>query len=125
MSAARIWLMAGAFVAPVLAAPAAAQDKTDPAPKSADKRFTFSMQNVPWPKVLEWVVDQTGLPLVAQSVPNGTFTFTPARVDGKPATYTLMEIIDAVNEGLMTKGVLLVRRTGSLTLVPTDARVDP
>src|SRR5262249_21266611 len=145
MTAARIWLVAGVFFAPALAAPAlaapalaapalaapafappaAAQDKTDPAPKSGEKRFAFSMQNVPWPKVLEWVVEQTNLPLVTQSVPNGTFTFTPPRVDGKPATYTLTEINDAVNEGLMTKGVLLVRRTGSLTLVPADARPDP
>ncbi len=125
MRAARTWLVAGMLFAPVSAAPAAAQDKTDPAPKSGEKRFTFSMQNAPWPKVLEWVVDQSGLPLVAQSLPSGTFTFTPPRVDGKPATYTLTEIIDAVNEGLMTKGVLLVRRTGSLTLVPADARLDP
>jgi type II secretory pathway component GspD/PulD (secretin) len=130
MTAARIWLVAGvlfapALAAPALAAPAAAQDKTDPAPKSAEKRYSFSMQNVPWPKVLEWVVDQSGLPLVAQSLPSGTFTFTPPRVDGKAVTYTLTEIIDAVNEGLMTKGVLLVRRTRSLTLVPADARLDP
>src|SRR5262249_1413752 len=137
MTAARIWLVAGVLFAPALAAaalaapaaalaaPAAAQDKTDPAPKSGEKRFAFSMQNVPWPKVLEWVVDQTRLPLLPQSLPTGTFTFTPPRADGKPATYTLTEIIDAVNDGLMTKGMLLVRRTTSLALVPADARPDP
>src|SRR5437660_1346736 len=46
----------------------------DPA-KLPEKRFAFSMEAKPWNQVFKWLADVTGQPVVAASVPAGTFSF--------------------------------------------------
>jgi type II secretory pathway component GspD/PulD (secretin) len=104
-----------ALVAVVGAAPPAAK------PKPRPKKFTFEMRKQPWGKVLEWLSDQSGLPLIALHRPTGTFNFTPP----KGQKYTLAEIQDILNEALLAKKYLLVRRDKSLQLFPADERIDP
>jgi type II secretory pathway component GspD/PulD (secretin) len=117
-------LLAWAWFTALIAAGAApaqpAQEK--PAPQKIEaKRWAVSFKNKPWSQVLEWLVDETGLPLVSTAVPTGTFTC----VSPPGRTYTLPEVIDLVNEGLMAAKYRLYRGSASLTLVPADERPDP
>jgi type II secretory pathway component GspD/PulD (secretin) len=92
--------------------------------KAAEKHVTFQMQAAPWKKVFEWLADQTGLPVVANTVPTGTFTFVPPATGKAARTYTIPEVIDLVNDSLILKQHILVRRPNSLQLVPADERFD-
>jgi type II secretory pathway component GspD/PulD (secretin) len=99
--------------------PAMAQDSTKAA--SEQKRLTVKFEKQPWSKVLEWLSDQTGLPVIISSTPTGTFT--AALPPG--AKVTVAEAIDLINEGLLPSKFRLLRRANSLTLVPADERIDP
>src|SRR5688572_26981712 len=78
-----------------------------------EKRFAFSMTNKPWKEVLEWLTEQTGLPLLSSHKPPvGTFTFIGPK-DGK-RQYSLAEIMDLLNEALMQEKRLLIRQEKSM-----------
>jgi hypothetical protein len=85
------------------------------------KKAAFEFRNVPWKQVLAWLGDQTGLPVIADATPTGTFTFLPP--PGRQ--YTVPQIFDVVNEALVKQKYLLIRRPNSLLLVPADERLDP
>src|SRR5262245_12406077 len=97
-----------------------AQDKPV-VPNVEPKRLTVSIQNQPWKKVLEWLADQTRLPIVSTQIPAGTFTCVSTA--GVP--YTLPEVIDLVNEGLMAVKFRLQRGPASFMLLAADERIDP
>jgi RNA polymerase sigma factor (sigma-70 family) len=102
---------------------AKAENSSSPTPArpAEEKKFSFEMRDQPWPKVFQWLSDQTGQPVIMLSKPRGTFTFMgPAK-----RTYTLGEIIDVMNEALLKQKVLLIRRTASFNLWPADEKVDP
>src|SRR5262249_19209713 len=69
-----------------------------------------------------WLSEQAGMPVVVQNKPTGTFTFVPPKGN---KGYTLGEIIDIVNEALMAKQYLLIRRPHSFVVVPGDEKIDP
>jgi type II secretory pathway component GspD/PulD (secretin) len=100
-----------------LAAPAAGT----PAPRP-QKTFTFVMNEAPWKAVVAWYAEASGLPFVGKSTPTGTFTFTPPRADQR---YTLEQMTDVLNEALMARQFILIRRANSFTLVPADEKIDP
>jgi type II secretory pathway component GspD/PulD (secretin) len=113
-----------------LAAAASADEKKGPpvVGKAPEKRVQFELQAVPWKKVFEWLADQTGLPVVANTVPTGTFTFVaPARGKG-PRTFTIPEVIDIVNEALLsgsqTQKYYLIKRERNFIVVPADESFD-
>src|SRR5207248_3459731 len=85
----------------VLAGHAHAQQTRNPLTKAAALRtYDFQFDRAPWKDVVKWLVQTAELPFVGGSVP-GTFTFTPPKVDGKdPAKYTILQIIDILNEAL-------------------------
>jgi hypothetical protein len=90
-----------------------------------EKRFAFEMRGVPWKKVLEWLSDQSGLPVVTKiPAPPGTFTFIAPMKNKTPVTYSLSEVIDLLNDALIRDGHLLVRRNSSITLVAQDENFD-
>jgi RNA polymerase sigma factor (sigma-70 family) len=93
------------------------------APKPAEKQYSFAMDDQPWSKVIEWLVDQSGLAYVGSYRPTGTFTFHPPK--GK--LYTLPEIFDIVNEGLQANNqkYVLIRREQTFGMVPADEKIDP
>jgi type II secretory pathway component GspD/PulD (secretin) len=96
----------------------AAQEATKSTP--SPKLLTMSFRGEPWNKVLQWLAEQANLPLVAASMPTGTFTavLPPGR------KLTVAEAIDVVNEGLMGR-YRLHRGASTLMLVPADERLDP
>jgi eukaryotic-like serine/threonine-protein kinase len=91
----------------------------------ADKTFAFSMNAKPWSQVFEWLADHSELPIMGDHKPTGTFTFTPP----KDKQYTLAEILDVINEGLLSSSdkqkYLLVRGVRSYILCAADERIDP
>jgi type II secretion system protein D len=98
----------------------------DPAPPgkenaSRPKTVAFEMRDKPWSSVLEWLSDQTGLPVITSYKPTGTFSF----IDPKKKEYTIPEIIDILNEGLLEKKFVLIRRERSFTIVPADEKIPP
>jgi hypothetical protein len=90
-------------------------------PQPEEKRYAFEMNAVPWAEVFKWYSEQSGLPFVGESRPTGTFTFNPPK--GK--RYTLEEITDILNESLLDKKYILVRRAATFTVLPADEKIDP
>jgi type II secretory pathway component GspD/PulD (secretin) len=92
-------------------------------PSPQGKRFSFEMRNKPWKDVLTWLTEVTGKPVITTFKPTGSFTFV-----GPPKkTYSIPEIIDSLNEGLlnsMTQKYCLIHRERSFTLVPADEKID-
>jgi type II secretion system protein D len=89
--------------------------------QAAEKTLAFEMRDKPWSSVLEWLSDQTGLPVITTYKPTGTFNF----ISPKKQQYTIPEIIDILNEALLAQKYLLIRRDQSFTLVPADEKIDP
>src|SRR5437879_1179474 len=94
-------------------------DKKDP-PKPQEKTFAFAFANQPWTQVIEWFADNTGLAFIGNYKPIGTFTFIPPKVNGELKKYTIAEIIDTLNEALLTNSTrryVLIRRSQTFTLL--------
>jgi type II secretory pathway component GspD/PulD (secretin) len=91
--------------------------------RKASKDFTFEMQNKPWRNVLEWLADQSGVPLSTSALPAGTFTFIPPK--GNPHRFTLPQVIDILNESLAKQKYILIRCENSFLLLPSDEKIDP
>jgi type II secretion system protein D len=96
----------------------------DAAPK--EKLISFDMGNKPWASVMDWYAQESGLPFVSVvKPPGGTFNFTPPRVNGQSKKYTLGDVTDILNEALIDKGFILLRREASFTLHPADEKISP
>ena len=100
-------------------APVRAAD--DVAAKAAEKTFAFEWRDKPWPSVLEWLTDHTGIPVISVDHPKGTFTY----ISPRNQVYTVPQIIDIINEALVGQKYLLIRRPRSFTIVSADKQVDP
>jgi RNA polymerase sigma factor (sigma-70 family) len=92
-----------------------------PSPRPPEKTFVFELRDKPWPGVLEWYSEISGLPYVGTYRPRGKATFIPP---SRKRTYTLGEITDVLNELLMAQDYVLVRRTATFTLLPADQKID-
>jgi type II secretory pathway component GspD/PulD (secretin) len=95
-----------------------------------DKKITFEMHDKPWTaeksSVLEWLSDQTGLPVsISSAKPTGTLTFFSPRADGAAKQYSLPEVIDILNDELLKQKLILVRRAKTFTVEPADEKIDP
>jgi type II secretory pathway component GspD/PulD (secretin) len=95
----------------------AQQPRTRP---GAEPTFLFEMRGKSWAAIFEWLTDKTGLPfLSSNAAPTGTFN-----VIVKPGRrYTLGEVIDLINDGLLPNKYVLVRRPASFSLVPADEKL--
>jgi type II secretory pathway component GspD/PulD (secretin) len=91
-------------------------------PSQPAKPLTFEFRNTPWSTVLEWLSDQTGLAVITPLKPTGTFTFVPPQ---SHKSYSVPEVIDILNEALLSQKYLLIRREHSLIIVPADEKIDP
>ncbi|HEV2948450.1 MAG TPA: secretin N-terminal domain-containing protein [Gemmataceae bacterium] len=91
----------------------------------AGKKIKFQMRDKPWSQVLEQLADWTNLPVIPgkDNKPTGTFTYIAPK--NAPQELTIPQIIDVLNQQLETQGYLLIRRTGSFTIVRSDAKIEP
>src|SRR5436309_2018317 len=68
------------------------KEHSDPAPKLPDKKIKFSMDSKKWENVFAWLTQETGIPILANSYPQGSFSFqSPPQKE-----YTLNEIVDII-----------------------------
>jgi type II secretory pathway component GspD/PulD (secretin) len=92
-----------------------------PAKQAEPKRFAVSFQEKPWKDVFAWLTEQTGKPVIAPGLPTGTFTL----VSPQGRTFTLAEIIDCINDALMSKHFLLCPHERTFTVAAADEKIDP
>jgi type II secretory pathway component GspD/PulD (secretin) len=106
--------------------------KKEPSSKREDvhaekppEMYEFIMRDKPWPAVFEWLTDQSGIPFSSPLVVRGTFNF----ISPKGKKYTLPEIIDHINDALLSQPpssrYILVRREKNFTLLPADEKILP
>ncbi len=118
----------------VIAAGAACVIAADPEKKDsppdkkdapAEKRVAFAMDGKPWDAVFKWLADQTGKEVHYQQKPTGTFSF----VGPEKKTYTIPEVIDLINGGLLsnsqTAKYYLINNEQAFFVVPADEKIDP
>jgi type II secretory pathway component GspD/PulD (secretin) len=118
-----IALLAGLFccgLAEVLPAQEVAGGKPERQPMEGQS-FTFEMRGKPWGAVFEWLTDKTGTPFIPRDIPTGTFNF----IAKKGQKFTIPQIIDIINDGLLLQKYVLINRPTSFTVVPADQEIDP
>src|SRR5438105_15503708 len=88
------WLLLGIMGIVLGGTPVASGQSPQRALRPARKLFTFEMRDKPWGGVLEWLADQTGLPVTTNYKPTGTFTFIAPQ--GSTRQYSLPQVIDVL-----------------------------
>jgi type II secretion system protein D len=132
----RLLLLGALAVLAVWAIRAEARDSDKPAaqPENGGKRaaapasqtektFGFDKREEGWNQVMVWLADISGMPLITQLKPTGTFTFIPPRSGANK--YTLGQIVDILNDALTAQKMVLIRRPQSWTIVAADQEIDP
>jgi general secretion pathway protein D len=101
----------------------------DPAKKpegeEPEKKYEFRMEGKPWKAVFELLTSLTEKPVMGPYVPTGSLTFI-----GPPGKkYSVPDIIDIINEGLLTnestQRYYLINRGRSFTLVRAGEEIPP
>lgn len=95
-----------------------AQGGPNPGPSKLES-FTFEMRGKPWATVLEWLVDKTGMPFVSANLPTGSFNF----IAKKGQKFTIPQIVDIINDGLLSQNYVLIQRSTSFTVIPADQEI--
>ena len=97
-------------------------DKKDAA---SEKHVAFAMDGKPWDAVFKWLTDETGKVVFTTNKPTGTFSF----VGPEKKTYTIPEVIDIINGGLLsnsqTQKYVLINGDNGFFVVPADEKIDP
>lgn len=78
---------------------------------SEDGMIRFSFRNQPWPAVLQWLADVSGLSLDWQELPGDYLNLTLQR------SYSLEEARDLINRHLLARGYTMVLDGETLTVV--------
>ncbi|HYV35376.1 MAG TPA: hypothetical protein VE988_06715 [Gemmataceae bacterium] len=89
-------------------------------PPKAEKKV-YIIPEGSWAKVLDWLKDETGLPIISSWFPTGTFRL-PAVYE---APITITEVIDLLNDALELQKCMLRRREASIMIWPTDEPLPP
>ncbi|MEL7335336.1 MAG: hypothetical protein AAFN70_03930, partial [Planctomycetota bacterium] len=80
-----------------------------------DRRYILNFEKANWTTVLEWLADEAQLSLMIRQAPIGTFTL----VDNN-RKYTLPEVMDELNMGLLDTGFAIIRRGRQLLVYSVD-----
>jgi len=86
----------------------------------AEKTVTVNFKLADWGDVLEWFSKESGLTPIYSVRPTGSVTLQPP----KDRTFTMGEVIDLLNEAMITQKFILVRRQVSFTILPSDEKLD-
>ena len=88
---------------------------------TGEKKLTINFDNKPWNDIFEWFSRESGLVWIGAIKVPGSFTLRadPSR------QFTIAEVIDLLNEQLLAKKFLLVRRGLTFTILPSDEKIDP
>src|SRR5262249_21396406 len=99
--------------------------KSSPSTKLEDKRvdfkqFQLQMRGKQWKDVLEWLSDQTGIPVISRDAPQGGFNYFAPKDQTAPQIKSIPEVIDILNEALIDQHYIIVRREASFLVVAVD-----
>ena len=92
-----------------------------PADADGKKMLSINFDNKPWTDVVDWFGRESGLVWVGSIKVPGSFT-VKARPDQQ---FTIPQVVDLMNEQLLIKKFLLIRRGMSFTILPADEKIDP
>lgn len=81
-----------------------------------DVELVFNFSGADWREVMQWIADEAGLSLQADSYPKGTVNY----VDNS-RTYRLGDAMDVINRLLLDRGFSLVRRGRQLILIDQES----
>ncbi|HBJ37766.1 MAG TPA: general secretion pathway protein [Planctomycetaceae bacterium] len=85
-----------------------------------DVELVFNFSGADWREVMQWIADEAGLSLQADSYPKGTVNY----VDNS-RTYRLGDAMDVINGLLLDRGFSLVRRGRQLILIDQESDTAP
>ena len=123
LAAVVVWGVLGAISAEAFQQPAKPDPKAEA--KDDEPRYEFAISGKPWKDVFAWLNEKTGLPIVGVAIPTGTLNLF-VKADKK---YTMSEVIDLINEGLLSnedkQQFYLIRRERNFVLVAADQKIDP
>ena len=92
-----------------------------PADKSVpEKLYQLNFKTAPWPSVLEWFANESGLTPILTVTPTGSVTIQPP----KDRKYTLGEVVDLINEAMTQQKFILIRRQVTFFIHPSDEKLD-
>ncbi len=117
-------LVLAALAVLVVCGPLAAADP-EKKEASTEKGIAFSMDGKPWDAVFKWLANETGKEVIYNFKPTGTFSF----IGKEKKTYTIPEVIDIINAGLLsasqTQKYYLINGDRTFNVVPADEKIDP
>jgi hypothetical protein len=124
----RRWRFGFCAIAAVLVVPAMLRSDAIAAPlapRLEEPRYAFPpLVGKPWKDVFEWLSLTTGKPVLAPTIPHGTFV---AFVCKPGKRYTISDVADIINGSLLasedTQKYLLIRRERDFMLVPFDKHI--
>jgi type II secretory pathway component GspD/PulD (secretin) len=96
---------------------AVAQAPKPQAAPPAEKTYTVSFDETPWPAVLDWFSKESGLTYIDKEKLKGTITFKSDR------KLTWPQVIDELNASLATQKMTLIRRSQTFLVHPSDAKI--
>ncbi|MBY0456478.1 MAG: hypothetical protein K2V38_04015, partial [Gemmataceae bacterium] len=88
--------------------------------RADEKTFAFPFKEAKWDDVFAWYTKISGLGGDVLAEPKGTFKCAGLA----DREFTLGEVTDLINEGLMQQKLLLIRNRKSLAVVRTDQKID-
>src|SRR5262249_44816856 len=82
----------------------------------------FEFRQAKWEHVIDWLTKESGLHFSSSDIPTGTVNFSAANKDKR---YTLGEIIDILNNQLVTQNYIIIRREQSFMVISAEKQIDP
>ena len=82
-----------------------------------ERRLSFQFQSAPWEAVLRYFATQNGMSLQMGQVPPGTFSYFDQ------AQFTPTEVIDILNDSLLSLGFVLIRSQRHLVVASTKSEL--
>lgn len=100
-------------------APADLSSRPSKRKSSPANELQFSFKDADWEDVLTWFADETGRTLLMDTKPTGKFNYHDSN------KYTVSEALDVINNVLLSKGFILVRRDNFLQVVELKDGIPP
>ncbi len=88
--------------------------------QKAQPTYDIKFNGAKWDQVIDWFKDISGLTFIGPNMPTGTVSIVSPLVDGKPRRYTVGQLVDVLNEHLISEKWLLVRKEYSFLIHPAD-----
>ena len=93
-------------------------------PLKINRDFTLQFKNEPWTGVFDGLTKLTGYPSCTRQADRHVHIRVADGQERRRRKYTLADMIDIINEGLVQQQFLLVRRRERFVVIPADEKID-